>query len=71
MHEPRYAALARRVLAIPDKRYTRRPVAYLERDEIDALLRAPDPRTRTGSMTMSCNPARFWLYRQVSAAMAT
>ena len=23
------------------------------------------------SMTMSCNPARFWLYRQVSAAMAT
>ena len=48
LHEPRYAAVARRVLAIPDKRYTRRPVAYLERDEIDALLRAPDPRTRTG-----------------------
>ena len=22
-------------------------------------------------MTMSCNPARFWLHRQVSAAMAT
>ena len=48
LQEPRYAAVARRVLAIPDKRYTRRPVAYLERDEIDALLRAPDPRTRTG-----------------------
>ena len=48
LHEPRYAALAQRVLAIPDKRYTRRPVAYLERDEIEALLRAPNPRTRTG-----------------------
>ena len=48
LHEPRYAALAQRVLAIPDKRYTRRPVAYLEREEIEALLRAPDPRTRTG-----------------------
>ena len=48
LHEPRYAALAQRVLAIPDKRYTRRPVAYLDRDEIEALLRAPNPRTRTG-----------------------
>ena len=48
LHEPRYGALAQRVLAIPDKRYTRRPVAYLDRDEIEALLRAPDPQTRTG-----------------------
>ena len=48
LHEPRYAALAQRVLAIPDKRYTRRPVAYLDRDEFEALLRAPNPRTRTG-----------------------
>ena len=48
LHEPRHAALAQRVLAIPDKRYTRRPVAYLDRDETEALLRAPDPRTRTG-----------------------
>ena len=48
LHEPRYAALAQRVLAIPDKRYTRRPVAFLDRDEIETLLRAPDPRTRTG-----------------------
>ncbi len=48
LHEPRYAALAQRVLAIPDKRYTRCPVAYLDRDEIEALLRAPNPRTRTG-----------------------
>ena len=48
LHEPRYAALAQRVLAIPDKRYTRRPIAFLERDEIDVLLGAPDPNTRTG-----------------------
>ena len=48
LHEPRYADLAQRVLAIPDKRYTRRAVAYLEREEIEALLSAPDPRTRTG-----------------------
>ncbi|MCY4030057.1 MAG: tyrosine-type recombinase/integrase [Acidobacteria bacterium] len=48
LHEPRYADLARRVLAIPDKRYTRRPVAYLEREEIEALLGAPDLQTRTG-----------------------
>ena len=48
LHEPHYAALAQRVLAIPDKRYTRRPVAFLDREEIEALLRVPDPRTRTG-----------------------
>ena len=48
LHEPRYAALAQRVLAIPDKRYTRRPIAFLERNEIDVLLGAPDPQTRTG-----------------------
>ena len=48
LQEPRHAALAQRVLAIPDKRYTRRPVAWLERHEIDALLAAPDPRTRNG-----------------------
>ena len=48
LHEPRYGALAQRVLAIPDKRYIRRPVAYLDRNEIEVLLRAPNPRTRTG-----------------------
>jgi len=48
LHEPCYADLAQRVLAIPDKRYTRRPVAYLERKEIEALLSAPDPHTRAG-----------------------
>ncbi len=45
LHEPHYAALAQRVLAIPTKRYTRREVAFLNRAESAALLRAPD---RTG-----------------------
>lgn len=45
LHEPHHAALAQRVLAIPTKRYTRREVAFLNRAESEALLRAPD---RTG-----------------------
>ena len=36
--EPQYAALAQRVLAMPTKRYTRRPVTYLTSSEVDALL---------------------------------
>ncbi|MCY4408514.1 MAG: tyrosine-type recombinase/integrase [Rhodospirillaceae bacterium] len=48
LNEPRHAAQAQRVLAMPSKRYTRRPVAFLEEDEIEALLRAPDLRTRNG-----------------------
>jgi integrase/recombinase XerD len=42
LHEPQYAALASRVLAMPSKRYTRRPVVYLLQEEIEALLSAPD-----------------------------
>ena len=48
LQEPCHAALAQRVLAIPDKRYTRRSVAFLNRDELDTLLQAPDRRTRLG-----------------------
>ena len=46
--EPQYAALAQRVLAMPSKRYTRRPVTYLTPPEADALLAAPDPNTWAG-----------------------
>ena len=42
LHEPCHAALAQRVLAIPTKRYTRREVDFLNREEIEALLVAPD-----------------------------
>ena len=47
-HEPQHAALAQRVRAMPNKRHTRRPVDFLNRDEVEALLRAPDLRTRAG-----------------------
>jgi integrase/recombinase XerD len=46
--EPPYAALAQRILAMPSKRYTRRPVTYLTLPEVDALLAAPDPNTSAG-----------------------
>ena len=47
-HEPQHAALAQRVLAMPNKRHTRRPMDFLNRDEVEALLQAPDLRTRPG-----------------------
>ena len=37
-----------RALAIPSKRDTRRPVDYLTRDEMEALLQAPDTATWSG-----------------------
>jgi site-specific recombinase XerD len=40
--EPAHVDRCRRILAIPVKRHERRPIAYLTRDEIDALLAAPD-----------------------------
>ena len=46
--EPQHAAMAQRVLAMPSKRYTRRPVAYLTLPETEALLAAPDPSTWAG-----------------------
>ncbi len=48
LHEPQHAALAQQVLAIPSKRYSRQPVDYLDGDEINALLRAPDQSTWIG-----------------------
>lgn len=48
VQEPQHAAQAQRVLAMPAKRYTRRPVDFLDRDEIEALLQAPDLQTRAG-----------------------
>jgi site-specific recombinase XerD len=42
LHEPSSCAVAQRVLAMPSKRFDRRPVQSLTRVEIDALLAAPD-----------------------------
>jgi integrase/recombinase XerD len=39
--DPGHAEHAQRILAIPAKRHLQRPIAFLGRDEIDALLAAP------------------------------
>ncbi len=48
LHEPRISALAQRVLAIPRKRHKTKPIDFLSRTEIDALLEAPDLQTWIG-----------------------
>lgn len=45
---PTNAAQVQRVLAIPAKRYTRALVPFLSRQEVDALLAAPDRSTWSG-----------------------
>jgi len=45
---PACAAQIQRVLALPSKRCTRAQIGFLTREEVDALLRAPDLRTRAG-----------------------
>ncbi|MEW5980448.1 MAG: site-specific integrase [Acidobacteriota bacterium] len=45
---PAHAAHIQRVLAIPNKRYSRQLVHFLERAEIEALLKAPDQNTWSG-----------------------
>jgi integrase len=46
--EPGLALQCQRVLAIPPKRYQRRPVEFLTADEAAALLVAPNPQTWIG-----------------------
>jgi len=46
--EPAYALICQRVLAVPSKRFEKRPLAFLDRAEIEALLAAPDLSTWTG-----------------------
>ena len=48
LHEPSQGALAQRVLAIPCKRHKTKPIDFLARPEIEALLAAPDQRTWMG-----------------------
>lgn len=45
---PDCAAQIQRVLAIPSKRCSRAQIGFLTREEVDALLRAPDLRTLAG-----------------------
>jgi len=46
--EPAYALHCERILSMPDKRYDRRPVAFLSRTEVEALVDAPSKTTWTG-----------------------
>jgi integrase/recombinase XerD len=48
LHAPEHGAVAQRVLAMPSKRYSRRPIAFLTTVEVDALLAAPDLETWSG-----------------------
>jgi integrase/recombinase XerD len=46
--EPAYAERCYRILAIPSKRFERRPIEFLAREEINALSEAPDKATWVG-----------------------
>lgn len=48
LHAPEHSAVAQRVLAMPSKRYSRRPIDFLTQVEVDALLAAPDLTTWSG-----------------------
>jgi len=55
INEPAHLLHCQQVLAMPDKRHVKRSVAFLDRDEIAALLAAPDRSTWTDrEITRSC-----------------
>ncbi|HJY86501.1 MAG TPA: tyrosine-type recombinase/integrase [Candidatus Acidoferrales bacterium] len=48
LEEPALALHCQRVLAVPNKRHERRPIEFLNREEIDALLAVPNLSTWLG-----------------------
>jgi site-specific recombinase XerD len=48
LQEPAHALHCQRILAVPNKRHVRKPIEFLNRDEIDALLAAPNRSTWIG-----------------------
>jgi integrase/recombinase XerD len=48
LRHPEHARTIQLVLAIPSKRHVQRDIDYLQPDEVDALLAAPDPNTWLG-----------------------
>ena len=59
LHHPEHAALIAQVLAIPSKRFDRTIVAFLDPQEADALLAAPDRSRWVGRRDMRCWPLRY------------
>ena len=48
LEEPAHALHCQRVLAVPNKRHVQRPIEFLSREEIDALLAVVNPSTWIG-----------------------
>lgn len=48
LEEPAYALHCQRILAVPNKRHIRRPIEFLNREEMDALLAVPNRSTWIG-----------------------
>ncbi len=48
MNEPAHALRCQRMLAIPQKRSQKTTIEFLQREEIEALVAAPDPSTWLG-----------------------
>ena len=48
LEEPAHALHCQRILAVPNKRHVRKPVEFLNREEIDALLAVPNRSTWIG-----------------------
>ena len=48
IHEPQLLHHCQKILAMPSKRYEKRTIDFLNRDEIEALVAAPDPQTWFG-----------------------
>jgi integrase/recombinase XerD len=48
LEEPSLGLHCQRILAMPNKRHERRPIEFLNREEIDALLAVPNPSTWIG-----------------------
>lgn len=48
LEEPAHSAMIERVLAIPQKRFERNIIDFLNHDEVEALLQAPDQRSFLG-----------------------
>ena len=48
LEEPEHALHCQRILAVPNKRHEKRPIDFLNREEIDALLAVPNPSTWIG-----------------------